>query len=67
MGTLLGDLKVDGLLDNTLVLCMGEFRRTVGPLNGQQGRDHYQQRAVIWQGPGFRVRWRWARRMSGAP
>jgi len=29
------------LLDETLVVAMGEFGRTVGPLNGINGRDHY--------------------------
>jgi hypothetical protein len=29
------------LLDETLVVVMGEFGRTVGPLNSSNGRDHY--------------------------
>lgn len=40
MAALLGDLKTRGLLDSTLVICMGEFGRT--PFVGKQGgRDHY--------------------------
>lgn len=30
------------LLDDTLVVCMGEFGRTPGPLNFQHGRDHHK-------------------------
>lgn len=30
------------LLDDTLVICMGEFGRTPGPLNFQHGRDHHK-------------------------
>ena len=30
------------LLDETLVVCMGEFGRTPGPLNFQGGRDHHK-------------------------
>lgn len=30
------------LLDETLVVCMGEFGRTPGPLNFQLGRDHHK-------------------------
>jgi uncharacterized protein (DUF1501 family) len=40
MASLLKDLKERGLLDSTLVICMGEFGRT--PFVGKQGgRDHY--------------------------
>jgi uncharacterized protein (DUF1501 family) len=37
---LLTDLAERGLLDETLVLCMGEFGRTP-TINGQNGRDHW--------------------------
>lgn len=30
------------LLDETLIVCMGEFGRTPGPLNFQAGRDHHK-------------------------
>jgi uncharacterized protein (DUF1501 family) len=42
MAALLGDLKVRGLLDNTLVIWMGEFGRTPR-VNLTAGRDHYPQ------------------------
>jgi hypothetical protein len=39
-GALMGDLKERGLLDSTLIICMGEFGRT--PLiNPGNGRDHW--------------------------
>lgn len=38
--TLVQDLSQRGLLDKTLVLCMGEFGRTPN-INGNEGRDHY--------------------------
>jgi hypothetical protein len=39
-GTLVGDLRQRGLLDETVVLWMGEFGRTPR-INGQNGRDHW--------------------------
>lgn len=40
LGSLLDDLKRRGLLDSTLVVCMGEFGRTPR-INGRAGRDHW--------------------------
>ena len=37
---LLGDLRNRGLLESTLVLCIGEFGRTP-KINGNTGRDHW--------------------------
>jgi Protein of unknown function (DUF1501) len=37
---LMGDLKDRGLLDSTLIVCMGEFGRTP-KVNPQKGRDHF--------------------------
>lgn len=37
---LLTDLKERGMLDHTLVVCMGEFGRTPR-INGSKGRDHW--------------------------
>jgi len=54
VGNLVADLKRDGLLDSTLVFCMGEFGRTVGNPNGQGGRDHFLQQAVLFAGAGIR-------------
>ncbi len=52
LGTLLFDLGTSGLLEHTLVVVVGEFGRTVGPLNGQQGRDHYFQQFALFAGAG---------------
>ncbi len=41
---LLGDLSDRGLLDSTVIVCMGEFGRTP-KINGGSGRDHYP---VAW-------------------
>lgn len=38
------------LLDETLIVAMGEFGRTTGPLNNQQGRDHYLQMSALFAG-----------------
>ena len=40
LGELITDLKASGDLARTLIVVMGEFGRTPGPLNGQGGRDH---------------------------
>src|SRR5262249_36843260 len=49
---LLGDLADRRLLDETLVLCMGEFGRTPA-INGQNGRDHWSDAfSVVLAGGG---------------
>jgi uncharacterized protein (DUF1501 family) len=40
------------LLDETLIVVKGEFGRTVGSLNGQQGRDHYGVHSTLFAGGG---------------
>ncbi len=58
MSALLNDLAASPgtrggtLLDETLVVWMGEFGRTVGPLTGQNGRDHYFQHFACFAGAG---------------
>jgi uncharacterized protein (DUF1501 family) len=42
LAALLGDLHVRGLLEETLVLCLGEFGRTP-VINATQGRDHHAE------------------------
>lgn len=39
---LIEDLKASGHLDKTLIVIMGEFGRTPGPLNARGGRDHHK-------------------------
>jgi hypothetical protein len=42
------------LLDETMVVVLGEFGRTVGPLNAQGGRDHYLRMSVVFAGGGVK-------------
>lgn len=51
---LLEDLHTRGLLDETLVVCLGEFGRTPR-INGQAGRDHWAPcNSVVLAGGGVR-------------
>jgi hypothetical protein len=50
---LLNDLKGSGLLSNTLVVMVGEFGRTVGPLSPAGGRDHWPQQFAFFAGGGI--------------
>lgn len=40
------------LLDETLIVVMGEFGRTVGALTSNQGRDHFFQQFAVFAGGG---------------
>jgi hypothetical protein len=42
------------MLDETLVVVMAEFGRTVGALNNQNGRDHNLRMTSVWAGGGIR-------------
>jgi uncharacterized protein (DUF1501 family) len=54
VGALLDDLESRGLLDDTLVLMMGEFGRTP-KLNKDTGRDHWAPCGfAVWAGAGVR-------------
>ena len=58
-GNLLKDLEAlpgtrgGSLLDETLVVTMGEFGRTVGALNASSGRDHFFQQFCTFAGGGI--------------
>jgi hypothetical protein len=52
VSALLSDLKANALLDQTLVVMAGEFGRTVGPLSGAAGRDHWPQQFAFFAGGG---------------
>jgi len=54
LGALLTDLAAMNILDETLVVVTSEFGRTVGPLNGQSGRDHYLRNSIVFAGGGTR-------------
>ena len=53
LGALLAGLRSDGLLPETLIVAMGEFGRTPGPLNLRGGRDHFPRHAVLVAGAGI--------------
>src|SRR5207245_3409303 len=55
-GALMSDLQSMQLLDQTLVVILAEFGRTVGPLNNQAGRDHNLRMTSVWAGGGVRGR-----------
>ncbi len=42
LSALLGDLEARSLLNRTLVVVMGEFGRTTGPITVSKGRDHHR-------------------------
>jgi len=50
LGTLISDLRAEGLLDETLIVALGEFGRTVGPLNNTAGRDHFLTQSILMAG-----------------
>jgi uncharacterized protein (DUF1501 family) len=61
LGSLLADLKSTpgksagkSLFDETLVVVAGEFGRTVGALNGQNGRDHFAVNSALFAGGGVK-------------
>ncbi|HYK03927.1 MAG TPA: DUF1501 domain-containing protein [Thermoanaerobaculia bacterium] len=52
VGSLMTDLANMNILDQTLIVIVSEFGRTVGPLNNQGGRDHYLRNSVVFAGGG---------------
>jgi uncharacterized protein (DUF1501 family) len=54
LSALIGDLKANGLFDQTLIVMYGEFGRTVGPLTSQAGRDHWAQQFAFFAGGGIK-------------
>jgi hypothetical protein len=49
-----GSVAGKTLLDETLVVVVAEFGRTVGVLNNQSGRDHNLRMSTVWAGGGVR-------------
>lgn len=54
VSALLGDLEASGLLSSTLVVMVGEFGRTTGPLTAAAGRDHWLQQFAFFAGGGVK-------------
>jgi uncharacterized protein (DUF1501 family) len=52
VGALLDDLKSSGMLDETLLVMVGEFGRTPGGLTPAGGRDHYVLQTAVFAGAG---------------
>ncbi|MFN4260066.1 MAG: DUF1501 domain-containing protein [Gemmataceae bacterium] len=54
LSALIEDLDSRGMLDDTIVMCAGEFNRTP-KINGRAGRDHWaRSMSVVLAGGGFR-------------
>ncbi len=51
---LITDLKGNGLYEDTMIVMLGEFGRTVGPLSAQNGRDHFVQQFAFMAGAGIK-------------
>ena len=54
LGSLMADLRQNNMLDQTLIVAMGEFGRTVGNVNAAAGRDHFLQQSVFMAGAGIK-------------
>jgi len=54
VGTLIDDLKANGLFSTTMIVMVGEFGRTVGPLTPAAGRDHWPQQFAFFAGGGIK-------------
>ena len=54
LSAMLSDMKADGTLDETLVVVVGEFGRTVGKITAQGGRDHFLQQFAVFAGGGVK-------------
>jgi hypothetical protein len=54
LSALLDDLKGSGMLDQTLIIMLGEFGRTTGALSAAGGRDHYLIQSALLAGGGIK-------------
>jgi len=54
LSTMPGAAAGKSLLDETFIVLIGEFGRTTGPLNNQQGRDHYLRNSYVFAGGGVK-------------
>ena len=52
VSALLSDLQSSGLLNETLIVMVGEFGRTPGAITPALGRDHYVLQTVVFAGAG---------------
>lgn len=54
VSALIDELKANGTYDETLIVIMGEFGRTVGELTPTDGRDHHLQQFAVFAGAGVK-------------
>lgn len=54
VAAMIDDLKKSGMFNETLIVMLGEFGRTVGRLTQTNGRDHYLQQFVAFAGAGVK-------------
>ena len=54
VSTLISDLKADGSFNDTLIVIVGEFGRTVGKITAAAGRDHFPQQFAVFAGGGVK-------------
>ena len=54
VSALISDLKADGAFNDTLIVVVGEFGRTVGKLTAAAGRDHFPQQFAVFAGGGVK-------------
>ncbi len=54
LSAMISDMKKDGTFGSTLIVAVGEFGRTVGPLTQNNGRDHHPQQSALFAGAGVR-------------
>jgi len=54
VSALLSDLQATGLLNETLIVMVGEFGRTPGALTAAAGRDHYLLQTAVFAGAGIK-------------
>jgi hypothetical protein len=54
VAALIDDLKANGLFSTTMIVMVGEFGRTVGPLTSAAGRDHLLQQFAFFAGGGIK-------------
>ena len=54
LAALIDDLKAAGLFDSTLIVMVGEFGRTPGPVTAAGGRDHFLLLSAMLAGGGIK-------------
>lgn len=54
LSALIGDLKASGDFADTMIVMVGEFGRTTGPVSAAGGRDHYAQQFAFFAGAGIK-------------